>query len=41
VAQLCQQQDEFERLNTTVLIVTFGTLPAAQAWLKEPARHSS
>lgn len=35
MAQLCQYQDEFERLNTRVLIVTFGTLPAAQAWLEE------
>jgi len=35
VAQLCQYQAEFERLNSRVLIVTFGTLPAAQAWLEE------
>jgi len=32
---LCQYQDEFEQRNTRVLIVTFGTLPAAQAWLEE------
>ena len=32
---MCQYQDEFERFNTRVLIVTFGTLPAAQAWLEE------
>lgn len=32
---MCQFQDEFERLNTRVLIVTFGSLLAAQAWLKE------
>lgn len=35
MAQLCQHQEEFERLNTKVLIVSFGTLPAAQAWLEE------
>jgi peroxiredoxin len=35
VAQLCQHQDELEQLNTEVLIVSFGTLPAAQAWLEE------
>jgi hypothetical protein len=35
VAQLCQHQDEFEQLSTRVLIVTFGTLPAAEAWLEE------
>lgn len=35
MAQLCQYQAEFERLNTRVMIVTFGTLPAAEAWLEE------
>ena len=35
MAQLCQHQDELERLNTRVFIVTFGTLPAAQRWLEE------
>jgi len=35
VAQLCQYQDEFKRLNTEVLIIAFGTLPLAQAWLEE------
>ncbi|MFQ5813969.1 MAG: AhpC/TSA family protein [Anaerolineae bacterium] len=34
-AQLCQHQDEFKRLDTEVLIVSFGTLPLAQAWLEE------
>jgi len=28
VAQLCQYQDEFKRLNTEVLIIAFGTLPS-------------
>jgi len=35
VAQLCQHQDEFKQLNTEVLIVAFGALPLAQAWLEE------
>jgi peroxiredoxin len=35
VAQLCQYQDAFQAQNTKVLIITFGTLPAAQNWLKE------
>jgi peroxiredoxin len=35
VAQLCQHQEELERLNVKVLILSFGTLPAAQAWLEE------
>jgi peroxiredoxin len=35
VAQLCQHQEEFERQNVKVLILSFGTLPAAQAWLEE------
>lgn len=35
MAQLCQHQDEFKRLNTEVLIIAFGALPLAQAWLEE------
>jgi len=35
VAQLCQKLDQIQALNTRVLIISFGTLPAAQAWLKE------
>jgi peroxiredoxin len=35
VAQLCQHLDEFETLNTIIMIISFGTFPAAQAWLKE------
>ena len=35
MAQLCQHQDEFKRLNTEVLIVAFGTLSLAQAGLEE------
>ncbi len=32
---MCQHQDEFKQLNTEVLIVAFGALPLAQAWLEE------
>jgi len=35
VAQLCQKMDQFQALNTRVLVITFGTLPGAQAWLAE------
>jgi len=35
VAQLCQRADEIQALNTRVLIITFGTLPAAHAWMSE------
>ncbi len=35
MAQLCQHQDELDRLNVEVLIISFGTLPAAERWLKE------
>ena len=35
MAQLCQHVEELERLDVKVLIVSFGTLPAAQAWLEE------
>jgi peroxiredoxin len=35
VAQLCQYQQEFAALNTRVLIVSFGTLPAVQTWLNK------
>ena len=35
MAQLCLHQNELDKLNTRVWIVSFGTLPAAQAWLEE------
>lgn len=35
MAQLCQYQDALKRLDTQVLIISFGTLPRAQAWLEE------
>ena len=35
MAQLCQYKEEFSQLDTRLLIVSFATLPAVQAWLKE------
>ena len=35
MAQLCPHQDDLDKLNTRVWIVSFGTLPGAQAWLEE------
>ena len=35
MAQLCQHQEELDRLNVEVLIISFGTLPAAERWLEE------
>lgn len=35
MAQLCQYEQEFSQLNTRIVIISFGTLPAVQAWLKE------
>jgi peroxiredoxin len=32
---LCDQQTEFAKLNTRVFVISFGTLPAVQQWLKE------
>jgi peroxiredoxin len=32
---LCDQQNEFSKLNTRVFVISFGTLPAVQEWLKE------
>ena len=32
---MCQYQEELERLDVEVLIITFGTLPAAEKWLEE------
>lgn len=32
---MCQYQQKFAALNTRVLIVSFGTLPAVQTWLNE------
>ncbi len=35
MAQLCQRQDELKKLNTRVLIISFGGLLAAQKWVEE------
>ena len=35
MAQLCQYVEEFERLNVEVLVISFGSLPLADAWLEE------
>ena len=35
MAQLCQHKEEFSELDTRVLIISFATMPAVQAWLKE------
>jgi hypothetical protein len=35
VAQLRQRQDEFERLNIQVLLISFGTESWAKVWLEE------
>lgn len=35
MAQLCQKIHQFQALNTRVVVITFGTLPGAQAWLEE------
>jgi peroxiredoxin len=35
VAQLCQHSEELKKLNTEVLLVSFGTADSAKAWLKE------
>ncbi len=35
MAQLCQEIDKLQDLNTKVIIISFGTFPSVQAWLKE------
>lgn len=35
MAQLCQRQEELRQLKTRVLLISFGTLPAIQQWLRE------
>jgi peroxiredoxin len=32
---LCARQNQFAKLNTRVFIVSFGTLPAVQQWMRE------
>lgn len=35
MAQLCQHEDEFKRLNTEVVVISFGTPTLARTWLEE------
>ena len=35
MAQLCQHLEELGQMNSQVLIITFGSLLGAQAWLEE------
>ncbi len=35
MAQLCQHHDEFKERNTRVIIISFGTLPAIQQWMRD------
>ena len=35
MAQLCQNLDEIQAYNTKVMIISFGSFPAAHAWLIE------
>ena len=32
---MCEKQSEFEKLNTKILIISFGTFPAVTQWLNE------
>lgn len=32
---MCARQEEFTKLNTRVFVISFGTLPVVQQWLKE------
>lgn len=35
MAQLCQHQEELKRLNTEVVLISFGQQAEAREWLKE------
>jgi hypothetical protein len=35
VAQLCQYEDEFKRLNAEVILISFGQQEEARKWLQE------
>jgi len=39
VAQLCQHQSAFKERDTRVLVISFGTLPAVQQWMRENCDH--
>ncbi len=32
---MCQEAESLQELNTRVMVISFGTFPSAQAWLKE------
>lgn len=32
---MCEKQNEFEKLNTKIIIISFGTFPAVTQWLNE------
>lgn len=35
MAQLCQDSKKFQDLNTRVVIISFGSFPAAKTWVEE------
>lgn len=35
---MCEKQAEFEKLNTKILIISFGTFPVVQQWLNETCK---
>ncbi len=39
MAQLCQHQEEFKKRDTRVIVISFGTLPAVQEWMRENCDH--
>ncbi|NUM43165.1 MAG: redoxin domain-containing protein [Anaerolineales bacterium] len=39
MTQLCHDHEQFIRLHTRVVIVSFGTLPAVQQWLNEACHN--
>lgn len=36
---MCEKQNELEKLNANIIIISFGTLPAVQQWLKDTCPH--
>ena len=39
MAQLCQSQGEFKKRDTRVIVISFGTLPAVQEWMRDNCSH--
>ena len=35
MAQLCQDSEKFQKQNTKVVIIAFGSFPAAKTWVEE------